>query len=84
MEGDGSSLDLHGETFGVLNVTGEISVFDKFVCRVGLCKVVNRRPIKGHLRQSFYVKFNLKLCKMDGAATTQIVLAALSVSLWPA
>lgn len=59
-------------------------MFDKFVCRVGLCEVVNRRPIKGHLRQSFYMEFNLKFCKMDGAATKQFVLAALNVSLWPA
>lgn len=51
MGGVGSSLDFHGETFGALNVTEEITVFDKFVCRVGLCKVINRRPIKGHVKQ---------------------------------
>lgn len=84
MGGVGSSLDLHGETFGALNVTEEMTVFDKFVCWVGLCKVINRRPIKGHLKQSFYVKFNLKFCKMASAAKTQFVLAVLSVFLWPA
>lgn len=47
----GSAHDLHGETFGALNVTEEITVFNKFVCRVGLCEVINRRPIKGHLKQ---------------------------------
>lgn len=83
MGGVGSALDLHGEMFGALNATEEITVFDKFVSRVGLCKVINRSPIMGHLKQSFYVKFNLKFCKMDSAATTQFVLATLSVSLWP-
>lgn len=77
MGGAGSSLDLHGETLGALNGTEEITAFDKFVCRVGLCKIINRRRIKGHLKQSFYVKFNLKFCKMDNAATRQFVLAAL-------
>lgn len=80
MGGAGSSLDLHGETFGALNVTEEITAFNKSVCRIGLCKVINRRRTKGHLKQSFYVKFNLKFCKTDNAAIRQFVLAVLSVS----
>lgn len=49
----------------MLNITEEI---DKFLCYVGLCQVINRRPIKGHLKLRFYVRFNLKFCKMDSAA----------------
>lgn len=65
----------------MLNVTEEITVFDKFLCWVQFCKVINRRPIKGHLKLRFYVKFNLKFRKMDRATKMPFVLATLSVSL---
>lgn len=63
----------------MLNVIEEITVFDRFLCWVGLCEVINRRPIKGHLMLRFYVKFNLKFRKMDSATKMQFVLATLSV-----